>query len=511
MQRDGFTQSLWQHNMTSPGLSEPKSPAGVFDVLIIGAGITGITTGLLLQKAGKRCIVIDSEELGFGTTGGTTAHLNTLLDTTYADISKDFGEENARLVAQGAREALDLIKANVTTLGIDCGYSEQPGFLFSQTPDQTKELDKIAEAAQKAGLDVADSDRIPVPLPFEKAIVVQGQAQFHPILYLYALAKAYQQAGGLLLEHCRFTESKQDNVIEVSTSLGLFQTRNLIYATHIPPGVNLLSLRCAPYRSYAVAAKLSGDQYPAGLCYDLYEPYHYFRTQEMEGEKFLIVGGEDHKTGHQENTETCFLQLEAYVKKYYPVEKFAFRWSSQLFEPADGLPYIGRMPASGDHVFVASGFSGNGLTYGTLSAIVLTAQITEGSSPYEKLFSPSRIKPIAGFVNFVKENADVAKEFVTGRFHASAIKEVSELARGEGRLVKYEGQRIGLYRDDNGALHAVDPVCTHAKCIVSWNTAERSWDCPCHGGRFTPEGKLITGPPAHDLQKIDLEQLETEK
>ena len=507
MRRDGITESLWQYNISSyesagqPSLDEPV------DVLIVGAGMTGLTTALLLQKAGKTCLVIESHETGFGTTSGTTAHLNTIMDTTYKQIETDFGEDNAQLVARGAKEALDLIKNNVATLQIDCSYSEQPGYVFSQNADQTKELTDILESSRKAGLQIEYSNTIPVPVPFEKAVRIESQAQFHPIQYLHALAKAFVQAGGILLQNCHFLESGKGDILEISTSQGTFRTRNLLYATHIPPGINLLSFRCAPYRSYAMAVKLKGNNYPEGLCYDLYDPYHYYRTQDTGGEKFLIAGGEDHKTGHEENTASCFMKLEAYIRKHFAVDSIAFRWSSQYFEPADGLPYIGVMPGSGENVYVASGYGGNGMTYSTLAAIIISSLVTSGTSPYEKLFSPARIKPVAGFTNFIKENADVVKEFVSGRFSVSSIDEVGELARGEGRIVKYEGKKLGLYKDENGNMHAVNPVCTHAKCIVAWNTSERSWDCPCHGARFSPDGKVLTGPAARDLEKIALEKL----
>ena len=507
MQRDGTTESLWQHDTASYTSAPRNIPHDAVDVLIVGGGMTGLTTGLLLQRAGKSCIIVESYEIGFGTTGGTTAHLNTMLDTPYPQIEKDFGEDNAQLVARGAREALDMIKKNVEELSIDCGYSEQPGFIFSQNEDQTKELGNILESSRKAGLDMDYSSVIPVPIPFEKALVVQGQAQFHPLKYLLALAKAYEEAGGMLLQRCHFLDYKGGSTIEATTSRGTIKAKNMLFATHMPPGINLLSFRCAPYRSYAIAVTLADGKYPEGLIYDLYNPYHYYRTQETGGEKFLIAGGEDHKTGHEENTESPFLRLEAYVRQVFNVDKTAFKWSSQYFEPADGLAYIGTMPGGDDNLFVATGFGGNGMTYSTLSAIIISSMIGGEKSPYEKLFHPGRLKPLAGFTNFIKENADVVKEFVTGRFSVSSIKEVSELARGEGQIVKYEGKKIGLYKDDQGLLHAVNPVCTHAKCIVAWNGAERSWDCPCHGGRFSPEGKVLTGPAARDLEKIELEDL----
>src|SRR5688572_12620448 len=298
MQRDGVLQSLWQRRMPDYVSQHKSIPGDIFDILIVGGGMAGLSTALMLQKAGKSCIVAEAHTLGFGTTGGTTAHLNTLLDNPYNKIAANFGENNAQLLATAAKEALQLIKNNIATYGIDCGHSDQPAYLFSQNDDQTKELEKILEASQKAGLDIEYTDKIPVPIPFDKAIIVQQQGQFHPSKYLFGIAKAFESLGGVIIQGCRVEDAEENDIIEAKTSIGSIKARHLIYATHIPPGVNLLHFRCAPYRSYAMSIKLKGDNYPKGLAYDMYDPYHYYRTQEIDGEQYLIAGGEDHKTAH---------------------------------------------------------------------------------------------------------------------------------------------------------------------------------------------------------------------
>ncbi|HEY0058728.1 MAG TPA: FAD-dependent oxidoreductase [Flavisolibacter sp.] len=504
MKRDGLQASLWQEmpEYTTNGASIPSQP---IDVVIVGGGITGITTALLLQQSGKSCLVAEAQTLCFGTTGGTTSHLNTFLDTSYKDIKDDFGESNAQLVAKATRQALDLVKHHVTNYAIDCGYEEKDGFVYAQNEEQTDNLNDILQCSKNAGVDVDFTDHIPVPTEFKKAIVYRGQAQIHPTRYVYALAKAFEAAGGIILQNCLVTKVSGGTVLDVETSLGPVQAGHLVYATHIPPGVNIMHFRNAPYRSYAMAVTLTNEnEYPEGLAYDMYDPYHYYRTQEVDGQKFLIVGGEDHKTGHEENTEGCFRSLEAHVRKLFSVEGVTHQWSAQYFEPSDGLAYIGHLPGSPDNVLVATGFGGNGITYSHIAAITLSDLIVKGHALYSELFVPSRVKPAAGFANFVKENADVVKEFVSKRIGQDKIKELSELAPGEGRLVKYEGDSIALFKDDNGGIHAVNPVCPHAKCVVGWNSAERSWDCPCHGSRFSVDGELLTGPARSNLEKIDL-------
>ncbi|MGZ3952165.1 MAG: FAD-dependent oxidoreductase, partial [Flavisolibacter sp.] len=493
MNRDGFKISLWQGGMPDYNSKTTTNRNNKFDVLIVGGGITGITTALQLQRSGLQCIVAEAHNLCFGTTGGTTAHLNTFFDTSYDVIEKKFDEQAAALVAKAANQALELYQSNLEECNVDCGYEQKDGYLYSQDEKQTDELKAIFEASKKVGIDVAYTDRIPVPIEFQKAIVYHDQASVHPSRYVYALAKAFEDKGGVILQNCMVKEFKGDKELQVETSQGTIQARYLIWATHIPPGVNLLHFLCAPYRSYAMAVELNNDAYPDGLAYDMYDPYHYYRTQIIDGKKFLIVGGEDHKTAHEDNTEVCFSRLESHIRKYFDVKEVSFKWSSQYFEPADGLAYIGHLPGNPDNVLVATGFGGNGMTYSHIAAITLTDLIMKGQSEYAKLFEPDRIKPIAGFANFVKENADVVKEFVGGHLSKEKLDSLADLAPGEAKIVRYEGKSLALYKDDGGELHAVSPVCPHAKCSVAWNTAEKSWDCPCHGSRFNADGEVLTG------------------
>jgi glycine/D-amino acid oxidase-like deaminating enzyme/nitrite reductase/ring-hydroxylating ferredoxin subunit len=503
MRRDGACTSLWQDAIADYS-TETVIPDRVFDVIIVGGGITGITTGLLLQKSGRSVVIAEAHNLCFGTTGGTTAHLNTFLDNDYNQVKTDFGEDNAQLLYNATRQALDLVKQHIQEYNIDCGYEEKDGFVYSQDEEQTSKLNDILQSSQNAGTEVEWATSIPVPIEFKKAIVYRRQAQFHPTKYVYALAKAFEEAGGTILQQCRVMNVDGSDPFTVETSRGAIKASKLIYATHIPPGVNLLHFRNAPYRSYAMAVKLADDNYPDGLAYDMHDPYHYYRTQDVEGEKYLIVGGEDHKTAHEENTEMCFNHLEAHTRKYFNVAEVAFKWSSQYFEPSDGLAYIGTLPGGGKNMYVATGYGGNGITYSHVAAITLTDMIVKGSSLYEELFNPNRIKMVAGFSNFVKENVDVVKEFVSKRIAKEKITDLSELAKGEAKLVKYEGESIALYKDENGKLFGINPVCPHAKCVVGWNSAEKSWDCPCHGSRFSYDGELLTGPSKRDLEKVDL-------
>jgi glycine/D-amino acid oxidase-like deaminating enzyme/nitrite reductase/ring-hydroxylating ferredoxin subunit len=507
IQRDGICTSLWQNEISIYKPVNDPDIETIFDVAIIGGGITGISTALLLQKAGKSCIVIEANNLCFGTTGGTTAHLNTLLDTPYTAIIKNFGKENAQLVARATAEAIDLIRSNITEYNIDCGFEEASAYLFSQNKDQSEELDEIYEACREVGLDVSYNLSLPVNIEFEKAIEVRGQAKFHPVKYVYALAKAFEEAGGVILQHTRVSGTEDGDGITVETENGNFRAGNVVYATHTPPGVNLVHLRVEPWRSYAIGFTIKAKRYLPDLVYDMYDPYHYIRSQNIDGEEYMIVGGEDHKTGEAVNSESSFLRLESYIRKYFKVDQILYRWSSQYFEPADGLPYIGHLPGHPGNIFVASGYGGNGMTYSSVAALLFRRMILKGESPYIQLFDPNRIKPVAGFTTFLKHNVDVLRKFIGTWFDKERLEEFAELAPGEAKVVKYDGEKIALYKDEHGELHAINPLCTHMKCSVAWNNVEQTWDCPCHGSRFSFDGKVLTGPADHDLEKIEVKSL----
>jgi len=503
MNRDGRQKSIWQETVTAYQPLNSWSRETRYDALIIGAGITGLSTALLLQEQGVNCIIAEAHNIAFGASGGTTAHLNTMLDTPYSAVERDFSPEGARLLRQACGQAIELVESLVKKYKIDCGFRYQEAYVIAQDDKEADELKTIAEAAARAGDVVYYSDSIPVPLPFTKAARWQLQGQMHATQYLHGLAKAYEAAGGVLLQHCVVTNvDHHDNGFTASTSLGEIKAGKVVYATHIPPGINILHFRCAPYRSYAMAFRLSTGDYPAGLLYDLKDPYHYFRTQEIDGQPYVIAGGFDHKTGHEQNTEKPFMELEAYLRGIYDIASIDYKWSSQYYNAADGLPYIGQLPGAEDGVFVGTGYGGNGMTLGSLAGRILSDLVMGRENPYSELLRPGRIKPIAGFLDFVKENADVVSQFIGKRFAYEKISTLSDLAAGQATLADWEGKKVALYKDKEGKVHAVDPVCPHAGCIVAWNSAEESWDCPCHGARYTPKGEMITGPARKGLAPL---------
>lgn len=508
MDRDGANLSIWQEGLSNlPDTGMPST--NHFDAIIVGGGITGITTALLLQEAGLKCLVCEAHNLGFGTTSGTTAHLNTLIEANYHDVESDFGKENSKLLFKVTREAIDLVERISRQYNITCDFERKQAILFSQDDKQASTLEDIVAASGRAGLKMDYITEIPISVPFKTAVVMGDQAQMHPTKYILGMAAQIVKMGGTIMQQCKVTsvDEVETGTLKVTTVKGEFTASNVVYASHIPPGVNILHLRNAPYRSYVIAAQLADEAYPEELIYDMYDAYHYFRAQIINGKKYLIVGGEDHKTAEEPDTESRFLNLEGYVRKHFNVASVDYRWSSQYFIPTDGLPYIGHLPGNPDFVYVATGYAGNGITLSQTAAIVLRDLIVEDKSEYKDLFNPARIKPVAGFANFIKEQADVVSKLVSIPFDGTKISGLSELANDEGRIVKYEKQKIALYKDASGRVHAVNPACSHLKCTIAWNGSEKAWECPCHGSRFAVDGEVLTGPARAPLGKVDLQEI----
>jgi glycine/D-amino acid oxidase-like deaminating enzyme/nitrite reductase/ring-hydroxylating ferredoxin subunit len=504
MARDGDHISPWQTAAAPKEAKTTPAAAITYDCLIVGGGITGLTAALKLQTSGKNTIIVEAHTIGFGTTGGTSAHINTFADTTYQEAEDAFGEEGAKLFADAINEGFAQIRSNVSQYHIDCDLEDKPGCLYAETSEEAKQLEEIYQAALKVGVAVKYVDQVPTPIPFLKALQFEGQAQFQPLNYLLGLRDAYLKAGGAISEHTLVEKVSTEKGVHTALARELkFKAKAVIYATHMPPNLNVFNFECAPYRSYVMAVKLKSGQYPDALIYDSQEPYHYVRSHTITGEQLLLVGGLDHKTGHEEPAK-AFAGLEKYVRKYYAVSSVKYRWSSQYYIPVDGLPYIGQMPLAAEGIYCATGYNGNGMMLGSFAGILLSDLVSGANSRYAKLFSPSRIKPLDGFSEFVKENADVAYHFVADRLAVHETDSLKRLQPGTGKVIEVDGKKIAAYRDEQGTIFALSPVCTHAACIVGWNPEEKSWDCPCHGARYDINGKVLTGPATKGLAAIDL-------
>jgi glycine/D-amino acid oxidase-like deaminating enzyme/nitrite reductase/ring-hydroxylating ferredoxin subunit len=477
-------------------------------VVIVGAGLTGLTAAALLSEAGQRVAVLEARRIGSGVTGGTTAHLTAVLDTRFHALAAHFGESGAALAARSHQQAIAQVRTLMRQHGIDCDYRTVPGYLYAEAEEQVEEVEREAEALRRAGLSAALVPDPGLPFPVQRAVRIDDQGQFHPLKYLYGLARMLQQRGVALYEQSpvRRIEDNEDGV-RIETEYGSLDARAVFMATHIPPGINLVDTLVAPYRSYVLACSVT-EPVPQGLYWDTAEPYHYTRTQTEQEQTWLIVGGKDHKTGEETDTDSRFEQLELYARAHFPVDSVAYRWSAQVYEPVDGLAYIGRSPGA-NHYYYATGYAGNGMTYANVAARLVSDLILGRANPYADLYSPARFKPLASAADFLRENASVVAHRI-GDYLRTDAETLDDVAPGEGKVVAWGDDQVAAYRDASGHLHTLSPVCTHLGCRVHWNGAEKTWDCPCHGGRFSATGDWLEGPPMHPLERVEVTEAETE-
>lgn len=500
------SQSVWK--ATAPLRQFPAlSGEARADVCVVGAGIAGMTTAYLLAKAGKSVIVLDDNAVGGGETGQTTAHLSSALDDRYYEIERVHGEEGARLAYGSHQAAIGKVGEIARMEGIDCDYERLDGYLFLGGGDSPEMLEKELHAAHRAGFE--DVERLPrAPLTTwdtGACLRFPRQGQFHPLRYLDGLAEAVTRLGGRIHTANHVDDVEGGETVRVEGSGFRVLAGAAVVATNSPIS-DFVSIHTkqAPYRTFVIGARVAPGVVPRALYWDTPDPYHYVRLARLDdGGEMLIVGGEDHKTGHADDADERYRCLEEWTRERFPIQGVELRWSGQVMEPTDLLAFLGRDPSGAPNVYVATGDSGHGMTHGTIAGMLISDLILGNPNPWEALYSPSRISLSATSVkDFVRENVDVAVQF-TDYLRGGEVKSAEEIAPGTGAVLSRGGKKIAAFRDDTGLLVERSAVCTHLGCVVHWNTGERSWDCPCHGSRFAPTGEVLNGPAVTPLAPVE--------
>ncbi|MCW3072495.1 MAG: puuB 1 [Bacteroidetes bacterium] len=481
------------------------------DVVIVGGGIAGLSVAYSLMQAGKKVVLVEDGNIGSGETGRTTAHLVCALDDRYYELQRIFGEEQTKHIAESHKAAIDFIERTVSYENIDCDFERLDGYLFLHPTDKEESLGKELKAAQKAGVEVVELPVMPGIKDPSRSLKFYNQGQFHPLKYLNGLCKALQERGGRI-----YTGTKAEKIDHKGIVTGdgfSVKADFVVVATNTPVNNKyVMHLKQYAYRTYVIGAKVKKGSIAKALWWDTGDfsqnadipPYHYVRLQKLDNEyDLLICGGEDHAVGLVEENkiseEDRYGLLEYWMRQRFDAEDVIYQWSGQVMEPMDSIGYIGRNPKDEPNVFIVTGDSGNGLTHGTIAGMLITDLITGKENPWEKIYDPSRFKLfsagktyfkelIGGMINYLKQKPKDAKSV-----------ELQSIKPGQGKIVEIDGKKFGVYRDDKDLFHMVGAECTHLKCIIKWNNDEQSWDCPCHGSRFTKEGKVMNGPANRDL------------
>jgi glycine/D-amino acid oxidase-like deaminating enzyme/nitrite reductase/ring-hydroxylating ferredoxin subunit len=495
--------------MRTAGLPDlgPIPDDAVADVCVVGAGLAGMTTAYLLALAGKSVVVLDQGRIGSGETGRTTAHLSNAIDDRYTEIERLHGEEGARLAADSHTAAIATIERIVQDERIDCDFERVDGYLFAASPEHASLLDEEIKAAHRAGLSgVERIARAPLP-DFDTGPCLRfpRQAQFHPLRYLMGLTDAVKREGGRLYTETQVTSISAGPTVKIETA-----TRRIITADAVVVATNTpindwmaIHTKQMAYRTYVISGLVPRGSVPHALIWDTADPYHYIRLQPYDDQSdVLIVGGEDHKTGQADDMAARYARLIEWTRTRVPaMGPVGAQWSGQIMESVDGLAFIGRNPGDQANVYIATGDSGMGMTHGTIAGILLSDLILGRGNAWASLYDPSRVR-LGAAGEYTQENLNTAVQY-TDWLAGGDASSASAVPPGSGAVLREGLTKIAVYRDADGRLHACSAVCPHLGCIVHWNPGEQTWDCPCHGSRFNPYGKVLHGPAMSDLSVTD--------
>ena len=502
----GESQSLWMATADVPA-RKPLDTSIEADVCVIGAGVAGLSVAYFLARAGKKVAVLDDGPIASGQTRRTSAHLANALDDRYYEIIRERGVEAARLAADSHTAAIDAIERIAKEESIDCDFSRLDGYLFLGGDSTEKELDKELEAAHKAGLTRVEKVAKPALMGFEPGVSLRfpGQGQFHILKYIGGLLGAIEKLGGKVYTETHVEKIEPGPPAKVHAKGGPVVTASsVVVATNTPINdMVAIHTKQAPYMTYVIGARVPKGSITRGLYWDTEDPYHYIRLEPMEeGGDILIVGGEDHKTGQAHDGGERYARLESWARgRFEGMGAVEYRWSGQVMESMDGLGYIGRNPGDAEHIYIATGDSGMGMTHGTIAGMLISDLVLKRANPWVDLYDPSR-RPIGAAGDFLSENLNVAAQYadwITG----SDVKSVHDIPRGQGAVMRRGLKKVAVYCAEDGTLHERSATCPHLGCIVQWNPSETTWDCPCHGSRFDRHGTVINGPANIDLEKVE--------
>jgi glycine/D-amino acid oxidase-like deaminating enzyme/nitrite reductase/ring-hydroxylating ferredoxin subunit len=457
------------------------------DAVVIGAGIVGLTTALSLLEKGKRVIVLEARRVGRQVTGRSSAKITTQHSLIYRQLINDHGRQIAELYARANQLGHDTVRAWIETLRIACDLKPKSAFAYTVDPERVEEIDAEAQAARDLGLDARALSRAPLPFATTAALEFPDQAQFNPAAYLIGLAEAVEARGGRIFEQSRARSFEREGGWRVGTTQGVVVADHLVMATNITVKSPVGYANKTQPRSHVVLAfRTANAEAVDGMFISIDSPTHSIRTGRDTSGPLIITVGPRFDTGGDGDVAGRFRDLERWAREHLPVQEVAWRWCNEDYDTADRLPFVGQPdPQKSPEFYVATGFNGWGISNGTAAGLAIAEEIASGAKVWAGLYDPCRPVP---------------EDFHKSGDTQSLVPNISLILPGMGGVVEAGKEKIAVWRDDSGNLHGLSASCTHKGCTVTWNNADRTWDCPCHGSIYAADGEVIHGPARKPLE-----------
>jgi glycine/D-amino acid oxidase-like deaminating enzyme/nitrite reductase/ring-hydroxylating ferredoxin subunit len=505
MKNNTSSVSVWQATVEMKKFS-PLTQNTNAEICVVGAGITGLMCAYFLAKEGKNVVVIDDGEIGGGETCKTTAHITNVIDDRYYEVERLFGRETAKLACESETEAINAIERIIQEENIDCDFRRLDGYLFFTPDEKADVLQKEYESCVLAGLDVVIEAKAPIDsFGNYPCLRFPNQAQFNPLKFLNGLCDAILKYGGKIYtgSHAESVEDGEQNAKVILSSKVEITAGDVVVATNSPISDYVkMHLKQAPYMTYVIGFTVPENYIEDGLYWDDAEPYHYIRKYFDGEDDILIIGGEDTKTGQEENPDERFECLEQWANEHFPmIDLVKYKWSGQVMEPVDALSFIGKDPEMENHVYISTGDSGMGMTHAAISGMLLRDLILGRENKWAEIYDPKRVT-LSAANEFIKEGANAVSQYVD-YITPGDKSSIDDIKNDDGAIIRDGLSKMAVYRDEDGRVFKYSAVCTHLKCIVQWNSEEKTWDCPCHGSRFDKYGVVINGPALTNLEKIE--------
>lgn len=498
-------KSLWLNKNIIDNFPELKENLEA-EICIIGGGIFGISTAHYLCKYGYKVVLIEKDKLASKVTGHTTAKITSQHGLIYHYLLNQYGKDFAKRYYDANQKAIENIEKIISTNNIECDFKKQTSSIYTTNKSEIQKIEEEFRALNELDIKAKKNEESPLPFKIISSIEFENQAQFNPIKYIKGLVKTIKENSGLIFENTTcYDIKKEKNSYICYTKNNKIKTKYVIIATQYPfvnfPGIYFAKMYQSS--SYVIGLDTKTDLFN-GMYINIQSPIYSFRTAFDEGKEILLIGGLDHKTGENIDYKNSYGLLEEKAKIWYPSCEIKYRWSTRDCITLDKIPYIGEFSNMLPNIYVGTGFNKWGMTSSNIAARIITDKITKKENEYEYIFKATRINPIVNKDEVKNMISQTTKSLVMERIKEDSKENIDDIKEETGKIIEIRGEKVGVYKDINGKIFAVKPVCTHLGCILNWNDADKTWDCPCHGSRFDYKGRNINNPAIKDLEKIEI-------